>query len=123
MWLLLTGEFPSDSEITAFKEDLFKRGELTNQEETLIKSLPKEMHSMTQFSAGVLMCQPRSHFMREYHAGVHKSKYWESTFEDCLDLCAKVNRIAAIVYHNIYGDNTNIPARDGALDYSANYAN
>jgi citrate synthase len=61
--------------------------------------------------------------MREYHAGVHKSKYWESTFEDCLDLCAKVNRIAAIVYHNIYGDNTNIPARDGALDYSANYAN
>jgi len=123
LWLLLTGEFPSDSEITGFKEDLFKRGELTNQEETLIKSFPKEMHSMTQFSAGVLMCQPRSHFMREYHGGVHKSKYWESTLEDCLDLCAKVNRIAAIVFHNIYGDNTKIPARDGALDYSANYAN
>lgn len=30
LWLLLTGEFPSDSEITAFKEDLFRRGELTN---------------------------------------------------------------------------------------------
>jgi len=123
LWLLLTGEFPSESEITAFKEDIFKRGELTNQEETLIKAFPKEMHSMTQFSAGVLMCQPKSHFMKAYHEGVHKSKYWESTFEDCLDLCAKVNRIAAIVFHNIYGDNTKIPARDGALDYSANFSN
>jgi len=78
---------------------------------------------MTQFSAGVLMCQPKSHFMKAYHEGVHKTKYWESTFEDCLDLSAKASRIAAIVYHNKYGDNSAIPARDGALDYSANYAN
>ena len=26
LWLLLTGEFPSDSEIKDFKEDLYKRG-------------------------------------------------------------------------------------------------
>lgn len=30
LWLLLTGEFPSESEITAFKEDLFIRGELSD---------------------------------------------------------------------------------------------
>lgn len=29
LWLLLTGEFPTDSEIKAFKEDIFKRGELS----------------------------------------------------------------------------------------------
>lgn len=43
--------------------------------------------------------------------------------EDALDICAKVSRIAAIIYHNCYGDNTNIPAADPALDYGANYAN
>jgi len=43
--------------------------------------------------------------------------------EDALDVCAKVSRIAAIIYHNCYGDNKNIPASDPALDYGANYAN
>jgi len=43
--------------------------------------------------------------------------------EDALDLCAKVSRIAAIIYHNCYGDNKNIPDADGALDYGANYCN
>jgi len=47
LWLLLTGEFPSDSEIKEFKEDMFKRGQLTKEQETLIKSLPKDMHPMT----------------------------------------------------------------------------
>jgi len=43
--------------------------------------------------------------------------------EDALDLCAKVSRIAAIIYHNCYGDSATMPARDSSLDYSANYAN
>jgi citrate synthase len=123
LWLLLTGELPSESEIRDFREDLFRRGELNAEEEKMIKSFPKDMHAMTQFSAGVLACQPRSHFMKAYQGGVHKTKYWESTLEDCLDLCAKVSRIAAIVFHNKYGDNNAMPARDGALDYGANYAN
>lgn len=123
LWLLLTGELPSASEISEFKEELFRRGELSADEETLIKSLPRDMHAMTQLSMGVMACQPKSHFMKAYHEGVHKTKYWESTLEDCLDLCAKVSRIAALVYANKYGDNTAVPARDGALDYSANYAN
>lgn len=70
-----------------------------------------------------MMCQPDSHFMKAYQGGVHKSKYWESTYEDAIDVCAKVSRIAAIVFHNKYGDNNNMPARDPSLDYAANYAN
>jgi len=34
-----------------------------------------------------------------------------------------VSRIAALVYHNSFGDHKKMPARDGSLDYSANYAN
>ena len=29
LWLLLTGEFPSESEMKEFKEDMFIRGQLT----------------------------------------------------------------------------------------------
>jgi citrate synthase len=81
------------------------------------------MHPMAQLSAGVLMCQPRSKFAEAYNSGIHKTKYWEPTLEDALDLCAKVSRIAAIVYHNCFGDNTQIPDRNPSLDYGANYAN
>ena len=123
LWLLLTGELPSDSEIADFKEELYRRGALSAEEEAMIKSFPRDMHAMTQFSMGVLACQPKSHFMRAYQDGVHKTKYWESTLEDCLDLCAKVSRIAAIVYANKYGDNARVPDRDPSLDYGANYAN
>jgi len=123
LWLLLTGELPTESEIGEFKEELFRRGALSDDEERMIKSLPRDMHAMTQFSMGVMACQPKSHFMQAYQSGVHKTKYWESTLEDCLDLCAKVSRIAALVFANKYGDSSAVPARDGALDYGANYAN
>ena len=123
LWLLLTGEYPSDSEIADLKEELFKRGALSADQENLIKAFPKDMHAMAQFSAGILMCQPDSHFAKAYASGVHKTKYWEATFEDALDVCARVSRIAAIVYANKYGDNKAIAARDPSLDYSANYAN
>jgi len=53
---------------------------------------------MTQFSAGVLMCQPDSKFAKAYKDGVHKTKYWESTFDDAIDVCAKASRIAALIF-------------------------
>lgn len=96
---------------------------MTDEQERLIKSFPATMHPMAQLSAGVLMCQPGSKFAKAYQDGTPPAKYWESTLEDAIDLCAKVSRIAAIVYHNGFGDNTNIPAADPNLDYGANYAN
>jgi len=121
LWLLLTGELPTEAEMKDFSADIFRRGELSAEEEKLIKSLPANMHPMTQLSAGVLICQPSSKFAKAYQDGVHKSKYWEPTLEDALDLCAKVSRIAAIVYNNSYGGA--LPDRDSSLDYGANYAN
>jgi citrate synthase len=70
----------------------------------------------------MMMLQPDSHFAKAYSNGVHKSKYWESTFEDALDLCAKVSRVAAIVYHNRYRQSSELPNRVPGLDYGANFA-
>ena len=60
LWLLLTGEFPSESELKEFREELFKRGDIPEDIENLIKNFPKTMHPMTQLSMGVLACQPLS---------------------------------------------------------------
>jgi citrate synthase len=78
------------------------RGKLTEEEEALISNLPADMHPMTQFSMGVMACQPKSKFVKAYREGVHKSKYWEATLEDALDVCAKVSRIAALVFYNSF---------------------
>jgi citrate synthase len=46
-WLLLTGEFPTESEMKEFVRELHQRGRLHDETEALIKSFPKEMHPMT----------------------------------------------------------------------------
>lgn len=102
LWLLLTGEFPNEKDLAAFQAELHNRGHLTKEVENLILSFPSEMHPMTQFSMGVMACQPQSKFAKAYRDGVHKSKYWEATLEDALDVCAKVSRIAGLVFHNTY---------------------
>lgn len=104
LWLLLTGEFPSQSEFAEFQKEFYERGALTEEQEKLIKAFPKDMHPMTQLSMGVLACQPSSKFAKAYNEGIHKSKYWEPTYEDAIDLCAKVSRIAALIFNNKYGE-------------------
>lgn len=120
--MLLTGEFPNQSELQEFQKELYNRGTIPADIEALIKNFPKTMHPMTQLSMGVLACQPLSKFAKAYSDGIHKSKYWDPTFEDALDVCARVSRIAAIIFHNCYGDKNNIPKSDANLDYGANFA-
>lgn len=81
------------------------------------------MHPMTQLSAGTLVCQPDSKFVKAYQGGIHKSKLWEASLEDTIDLCSKVSRIAALVFNNSYGEGKAIADRDANLDYSANFCN
>jgi citrate synthase len=120
LWLLLTGSYPDETECKDFVEEMSRRAHIPDDIEKLIKSFPKNMHPMTQFSMGIMACQPLSKFAKAYSHGVHKSKYWESTFEDALDVCARVSRIAAIVYHNSNGGRLQNP--DPTLDYGANFA-
>jgi len=43
----MTGDYPSDSEIKEFREEMYKRGSLTKAQEDAIKSFPSSMHAMT----------------------------------------------------------------------------
>lgn len=80
------------------------------------------MHPMTQFSMGIMACQPDSHFYKAYTKGMNKMQYWEPALEDCLDVCAKTARIAALVYNNSYGGGKAIPDSDPSLDFGANFS-
>ena len=81
------------------------------------------MHPMTQLSINILLCQPRSKFAKAYEKGLRKEKFWETTLEDGLDLLARIPRMAALIYHNCYKENSKIANPDETLDYSANFCN
>jgi citrate synthase len=77
------------------------------------------MHPMTQFSIGLLAAQTGSKFAAAYQAGAHKSSYWEHTYEDVLDVIAKIPEIAALIYRCVYFDGK--IEKDMSLDYSGNF--
>jgi citrate synthase len=57
---------------------------------------------MTQFSTGILLLQEESLFAKAYSNGIHKKDYWDTTFEDSLNLIARLPRIAALIYRKLY---------------------
>lgn len=57
---------------------------------------------MTQFSIGVAALNSTSTFAAAYEKGVKKTEYWTYTLEDSLDLIAKLPRLAARIFRNVY---------------------
>lgn len=119
LWLLLTGDVPTQAQAEAVSDELRSRAALPEHVRTLLAGLPKGTHPMTQLAQAVLGLQLDSKFSAAYNAGIHKTKYWEPILEDSLDLIAKLPEIAAIIYRNTYhgGD---LIASDTSLDWAAN---
>jgi citrate synthase len=120
LWLLLTGEVPTTAQAKSVTKELHARSKLPAHVETLLRSLPKTMHPMTQFSMGIMAMQTESKFAKAYADGVGKAKYAEIVLEDCLDLLARLPRVAALIYRNTYKDGK-IADSDPSLDYSKNF--
>lgn len=75
---------------------------------------------MTQLSSAILALQTDSVFAKEYAGGVHKSQYWDGTYEDMMNLIARLPEVAALIYRCSYHDGK-VAAYDSSLDYSANF--
>mmetsp|Transcript_4012 Transcript_4012/g.4910 ORF Transcript_4012/g.4910 Transcript_4012/m.4910 type:complete len:471 (-) Transcript_4012:72-1484(-) len=120
LWLLLTGEVPTRAQAEALTEELHSRAKLPAHVEPLIRSLPKDMHPMTKFSTAILALQTESEFAKAYENGIHKSQYWDPTYEDSMNLMARLPEIAALIYRTSFHDG-NVAAYDSSLDYSANF--
>lgn len=121
LWLLLTGKVPSKLQVDALSKELHRRSTVPEFVYKTIDALPLNAHPMTQFSAGVMALQVDSEFQRAYDGGIPKAKYWESTYEDCLNLIARLPAVASYVYRGIYFNGRTIPA-DTSLDYAANFS-
>jgi len=121
LWLLLTGEVPTNAQVAELTQDLNARSQVPDWVFTLIKSLPKDLHPMSQFSLAVNALQKDSLFAKAYQDGVPKGKYWETTYEDSLNLIAKLPNVASAIYKNVYKDGK-LVSTDPKLDWGANFA-
>jgi citrate synthase len=122
LWLLMTGEVPTKAQAASVTAELHSRARIPENVVAMIKSFPRHMHPMTQLSAAVLAMQAESKFAQAYQDGVHKSKYWEATLEDVLDLIARLPTVASLIYRNTFHNGKPGAAYDPKLDYSANFA-
>lgn len=120
-YLMLLGELPTDHDVKLLSQELESRSSVPKYVFDSINKLPKDMHPMTQFSIAILSLRHKSHFSTAYSNGINKSEYWDSTYEDALDLISKLPRIAAYIYRRNYHNDNHIDPLVG-VDWSANFA-
>ncbi|KAE9021305.1 putative citrate synthase [Phytophthora fragariae] len=119
LWLLMTGEIPTAAQTASVTAELHSRAKVPEHVRKIIRDL-KHAHPMTQLSAAVTAMNTESIFAKKYAEGIHKSTYWEYTYEDSMNLIARLPEVAALIYRNTYfGESNN--AYDSSLDYSANF--
>ncbi|KAG5457083.1 MAG: citrate synthase [Olpidium bornovanus] len=118
-WLLLTGEVATKDQVKSLSAEWAARSAIPSFVEELLDRCPSTLHPMSQFSIAVNALQHDSAFARAYQTGIHKSEYWDYTYEDSMDLIAKLPNIAARIYRNVYKDGK-VASVNPDLDYAAN---
>lgn len=97
-FLLCTGEFPDENELTELQAELLKRSVVPEYVWNMIRTLPVDTHPMTMFSLGILSMEGESVFKQKYSEGIPKSDFWLYTLEDSVNLIAKLPSLAAGIY-------------------------
>ncbi|CAH1451931.1 unnamed protein product [Lactuca virosa] len=114
-------QVPTTEQVNALSKELRSRAIIPDHVYKAINALPITAHPMTQFITSVMALQVQSEFAKAYENGIHKSKYWEPTFEDSLSLIAQLPAVAAYIYRRIY-KNGEVVSADDSLDYGVNFA-
>lgn len=121
LWLLVTGEVPSQEQAASVTDELRGRAKVPEHVFKTLDALPVDTHPMTQFSTAVLALQTQSSFAAAYAKGLDKKKYWETVYEDSMDLLAALPTVASYIYRRTYKGGSVIPG-DASLDYSGNFS-
>lgn len=121
-FFLLTGEIPSVEDVEEVAEEFRKRHVVPKYVFDILKAMPADSHPMVMFSTAILAMQRESEFVKEYNTGnLKKNDYWAPTYEDGLNLLAKLPGIAAFIYRLKY-KNGDIIESDPKLDLGGNFA-
>jgi citrate synthase len=121
-YMLLTGDVPTMEQTLEVVEDFKARSQVPEYVYDLLRTMPRDTHPMTMFSASILAMQRESIFAANYNAGkFNKMTCWEDMYEDCCNLMAKLPLIAAYIYRMKYKGDTPI-APNFDLDMGGNFA-
>ncbi len=121
LWLLMTGEMPSEEETEDLRKDLAERMEVPDYVWKVLEAMPEDSHPMCMLNTGILVMEREAKFRQAYNKGVKKPDYWVSTLEDALDIIARTATLAAGVYRMRYNKGERI-STDKSKDYGTNYA-
>ncbi len=119
--LMLMDEFPADEDVQHITALWQRRSHVPNHVFATIEALPVSTHPMTQFVVAIMALQTESSFAKRYAAGMNKKDYWEATFDDAMDLVARLPRVAAYIYRRKYKGGEHIQP-NGLLDWAGNFA-
>jgi len=121
-FFLLTGDIPSEKDVNEVAEEFNKRHTIPKYVYDVLKAMPADSHPMVMLSTAILSMQRESEFVKEYNTGnLKKNDYWAPTYEDGLNLLAKLPGIAAVIYRLKYKNGDIIPS-DPKLDLGGDFA-
>ena len=120
-YLMLTGELPTQEIVKHLSTVFAKRSHVPKHVFEVLDKLPISTHPMTQFTTAIMAMQTESLFAKAYRKGMSKKDYWDYTFEDSMNLIARLPRVAAYIYRRTYKDNVHIEP-DHYLDWGSNFA-
>lgn len=121
-WLMLTGEIPTYEETTWLSQEWARRAQLPDYVYKILNNFPVDTHPMTQLSCALSSLNRESSFAKAYTRGIRKNQYWEYTFDDAMDLIARIPVIASIIYRNIYKNKSKVPPPDLDAHWALNFA-
>ncbi len=120
-WLMLVGEIPTEEEVAWLRDEWRKRNEVPAHIFKMLETLPEETHPMTQFTLAINAMQTESIFAQRYAEGMNKADYWDPVYEDCMNLIAKLPRIAAYIYRRSFHNSNHIEPNTSE-DWAGNFA-
>lgn len=120
-YLMLIGELPTEDDVKHLSNLFAQRSDVPKHVFNVLDALPLDTHPMTQFTSAIMAMQTESVFAKKYAEGINKKDYWQYTFEDCVNLIAKLPIVAAYIYRRTYKNGEHI-AQDKSLDWGANFA-
>lgn len=120
-YLMLIGELPTVEDVKELSKLFAERADVPKHVYNVIDALPIDAHPMTQFTSAIVAMQTESVFAKKYAEGMNKKDYWDPTFEDCINLIAKLPIVASYIYRRTYKNGDHI-AQDKSLDWGANFA-
>src|SRR6187549_1766062 len=85
-YLMLVGELPTEEDAQHLSSVWQRRSHVPNHVFATIEALPLTAHPMTQFVVAIMALQTESQFAKRYAAGMSKKDYWDSMFDDSMDL-------------------------------------